>query len=106
MKNYTIEVIKTSKHGRYKANHRILTVLTVEANNKKEASEIALQSLIGKRAGDFGEYGFPISLEHAPEAIRKGEHSWEMPYMASKEHLINEFDIRMNDVITKVTINK
>lgn len=106
MKKYTVEIINYNKHGRYASTHRMLTVVTVEANNKKEASEIALQSLIGKKAADFGKYGFPIDIEHAPEGYKSEFGGWAMTCKAAQEHLINEFDISRKDIITKITINQ
>lgn len=114
MKRYNCTIVRVDRHGHYKSVHRFLAEVTVIANNKKEAKEYALLSMLGKRSAEIGEIhsswrntpiGFPIDFEHAPEATKEeqyGGNVWSMTYEGTQAHKVNEYDIRMKEIMVKV----
>lgn len=99
MKTYSVEIYRAGRHGHYGSIYKGLAVWTVEAKNKKEAREAALDSMIGKRAGD---YDFPIDFSHAPEAVKEtttwGTVCYSMKWQEEQDHIINEWDIAQKNV--------
>ena len=106
MKTYSVEIYRYSRHGQHGADYEGLAVWSVEANNKKEAKEIALENMIGMLSKDFGDHGFPIDFEHAPEATESEFGGLQMSYQATQTHVINEYDIRCKNIVVDVTVQE
>lgn len=112
MKTYKCTIIRVDRHGHAGTIHHLLAEVEIEANNKKDAKEQALLSMIGKTASEIGELdyygkrpiGFPIDFYHAPEATRDttyGGNGMSMTWEGTQIHKINEHDIRMKCIMVK-----
>jgi len=97
MKAYSVEINHSYRHGKWGACHPHIVTLTISASSKKAAREEALNSMIGKVAGD---YGFPIDFSHAPEAYQSEGGWWTMKGIDAERHIINEYDIAQNGVFS------
>lgn len=98
MKNYRVEINHSYRHGQYGTDRPHIVTLTVAASSKKQAKENALNSLIGKVAGDYKD--FPIDLAHAPEAFQD-KHGWWSIWMKDRDaHIINAYDVEQKNVFS------
>ena len=96
MKTYEVEVYNAYRHGRNKSAYSGIATFTVDAKSKKEAKEIVLNNFVGEPLKKYPS--FPIDPEHAPEYKREGN-AWVGKLVEVENHIINEYDIAMKDVI-------
>lgn len=98
MKTYRVEINHSYRHGQYGTDRPHIVTIEVAAPNKKQARENALNSLIGRPAGDYDN--FPIDMAHAPEAFRDEYGHWCMWMKDIDAHIINAYDIEMKNVFS------
>ena len=104
MKMYQVELYQWYRHGQYGASYHGICIIHIEAKNKKEAKENALRELVGELAS---EYNFPIDYKHAPEFEVTEDNGWSYTCRQiadPKNHIINEYDIAIKNIVADVTV--
>ena len=99
-KTYQVDLYRGYRHGNWKSNYKGIGSWVVTATSKKAARELVLDNMIGLRAKDWN---FPIDATHAPEyhKVDDGDGRFHYEGKASEiaEHIINEHDIQLKDII-------
>lgn len=101
-KTYQVDLYKGYRHGQWGSTYKGIGSWVVTATSKKAAKELVLDNMIGLKAKDWN---FPIDAEHAPEyhkvykADGSGYFWYEGKQIEVDEHIINEYDIQMKDII-------
>jgi hypothetical protein len=99
-KTYQVDLYKGHRHGRWGSNYHGIGSWVVTATSKKAAKELVLDNMIGLRAKDWN---FPIDATHAPEYHKvyaeDGRFWYEGKASEVDEHIINEYDIQLKDII-------
>lgn len=99
-KTYQVDLYTGYRHGQHRSSYHGIGSWTVTATSKKAAKQFVLDNLIGLRAKDWN---FPIDPAHAPEYNEvkgpDGRIHYEGKLVEVNEHLINEYDIQLKNLI-------
>ena len=99
-KTYQVDLYTGYRHGQYRSSYHGIGSWTVTATSKTAAKQFVLDNLIGLRAKDWN---FPIDPAHAPEYREvknpDGQIHYEGKMAEVDEHLINEYDIQLKNLI-------